>query len=58
MAVSWQQRWRGALGVQVGTCLLVSQDAHSTKTTRPALLNAKDSDTIVTGRIGVPRSVC
>ena len=42
----------GACGVQVGTCLLVSQECPIHENYKTALLNAKDSDTIVTGRIG------
>ena len=42
----------GACGVQVGTCLLVSQECPIHENYKAALLNAKDSDTIVTGRIG------
>ena len=39
-------------GVQVGTCLLVSEECPIHENYKAALLNAKDSDTIVTGRIG------
>ena len=42
----------GACGVQVGTCLLVSEECPIHENYKAALLNAKDSDTIVTGRIG------
>ena len=42
----------GAIGVQVGTCLLVSQECPIHENYKAALLKAKDSDTIVTGRIG------
>ena len=45
----------GACGVQVGTCLLVSQECPIHENYKAALLKAKDSDTIVTGRIaGTP----
>ena len=42
----------GACGVQVGTCLLVSEECPVHANYKAALLRAKDSDTIVTGRIG------
>ena len=42
----------GACGVQVGTCLLVSEECPIHENYKAALLRAKDSDTIVTGRIG------
>ena len=42
----------GACGVQVGTCLLVSEECPIHPNYKAALLKAKDSDTIVTGRIG------
>ena len=42
----------GACGVQVGTCLLVSEECPIHENYKQALLKAKDSDTIVTGRIG------
>lgn len=42
----------GAFGVQVGTCLLVSEECPIHPNYKAALLKAKDSDTIVTGRIG------
>mgnify|MGYP000829071548 CR=1 FL=1 len=42
----------GACGAQVGTCLLVSEECPIHENYKAALLNAKDSDTIVTGRIG------
>ena len=42
----------GACGVQVGTCLLVSEECPIHENYKAALLKAKDSDTIVTGRIG------
>ena len=45
----------GACGVQVGTCLLVSQECPINENYKMALLKAKDSDTVVTGRsIGGP----
>ena len=45
----------GAAGVQLGTCLLVSEECPIHENYKQALLGAKDSDTIVTGRIaGVP----
>jgi enoyl-[acyl-carrier protein] reductase II len=40
----------GACGVQVGTCLLVSQECPVHNNYKQALLKAKDSDTTVTGR--------
>ena len=42
----------GACGVQVGTFLLVSEECPVHENYKAALLRAKDSDTIVTGRIG------
>ena len=42
----------GACGVQVGTCLLVAEECPIHANYKAALLKAKDSDTIVTGRIG------
>ncbi len=42
----------GACGVQIGTCLLVSEECPIHPNYKAALLKAKDSDTIVTGRIG------
>ena len=45
----------GACGVQIGTCLLVSQECPIHENYKRALLRAKDSDTTVTGRsIGGP----
>ena len=45
----------GACGGQVGTCLLVSQECPIHENYKAALLKAKHSDTIVTGRIaGAP----
>lgn len=40
----------GACGVQVGTCLLTSQECPIHDNYKQALLQAKDSDTTVTGR--------
>lgn len=42
----------GACGAQVGTCLLVAEECPIHPNYKAALLKAKDSDTIVTGRIG------
>ena len=42
----------GACGVQVGTCLLVSVECPVHQNYKQAVLDASDSDTIVTGRIG------
>lgn len=45
----------GACGAQIGTCLLVSEECPIHENYKQAVLKAKDSDTIVTGRIaGVP----
>lgn len=45
----------GAIGVQVGTCLLVSEECPIHPAYKEAVLKAKDNDTIVTGRIaGTP----
>ena len=45
----------GACGVQVGTCLLASAECPIHERYKQALLRAKDSDTIVTGRsVGGP----
>ena len=41
-----------ACGVQVGTCLLASTECPIHENYKAALLKARDSDTIVTGRIG------
>lgn len=41
----------GACGVQVGTCLLVSEECPIHENYKQALLKAKGSDTVVTGRI-------
>ena len=40
----------GACGAQIGTCLLVSQECPIHENYKQALLKAKDSDTVVTGR--------
>ena len=42
----------GAVGAQVGTCLLASEECPIHANYKAAVLKAKDSDTIVTGRIG------
>ena len=42
----------GACGAQVGTCLLVSEECPIHPNYKQAVLDASDSDTIVTGRIG------
>lgn len=42
----------GACGVQIGTSLLVAEECPIHENYKNALLKAKDSDTIVTGRIG------
>ena len=45
----------GACGIQVGTCLLASQECPIHENYKQAILKAKDSDTTVTGRsIGGP----
>ena len=45
----------GACGVQVGTCLLASEECPVHENYKQAVLKAKDSDTVVTGRsIGGP----
>lgn len=45
----------GAIGVQVGTCLLVSEECPIHENYKNAVLKAKDSDTVVTGRsVGAP----
>lgn len=45
----------GAVGVQVGTCLLVSEECPVHEAYKAAVVKAKDIDTIVTGRIaGTP----
>lgn len=40
----------GACGVQVGTCLLVSEECPIHENYKKAILDASDTDTIVTGR--------
>lgn len=40
----------GAVGAQLGTCLLVSQECPIHQNYKEAILQAKDSDTAVTGR--------
>lgn len=42
----------GASGVQLGTCLLASNECPIHENYKQAVLKAKDNDTIVTGRIG------
>ena len=42
----------GACGVQLGTCLLGSEECPIHENYKAALLKARDSDTIVTGRTG------
>lgn len=42
----------GAVGVQLGTCLLVSRECPIHENYKQALLAARDSDTVVTGRTG------
>ena len=42
----------GASGVQLGTCLLASEECPIHDNYKQAVLKAKDNDTIVTGRIG------
>lgn len=42
----------GATGVQVGTCLLASAECPIHENYKNAIVKAKDTDTIVTGRIG------
>ena len=45
----------GACGVQLGTCLLVSEECPIHENYKNAVLKAKDNDTVVTGRIaGTP----
>ena len=48
----------GACGVQVGTCLLASTECPIHENYKTALLKARDSDTIVTGRIGGTPGAC
>ncbi|OCN04569.1 2-nitropropane dioxygenase [Erysipelotrichaceae bacterium MTC7] len=40
----------GAIGVQVGTCLLVAKECPVHENYKQAVLKAKDTDTVVTGR--------
>ena len=40
----------GAIGAQVGTCLLVSEECPIHENYKKAVLKAKDRDTVVTGR--------
>lgn len=42
----------GACGVQIGTCLLASEECPIHENYKNAVVKAKDNDTIVTGRIG------
>lgn len=42
----------GASGVQIGTCLLASDECPIHQNYKNAIVNAKDSSTVVTGRIG------
>ncbi|MEA5060209.1 MAG: nitronate monooxygenase [Candidatus Pelethousia sp.] len=42
----------GASGVQLGTCLLVSEECPVHGNYKQAVLKARDTDTVVTGRIG------
>ena len=42
----------GASGVQIGTCLLASDECPIHQNYKEAVVKAKDNDTIVTGRIG------
>lgn len=45
----------GAVGVQVGTCLLVAEECPIHENYKQAVIKAKDSSTTVTGRaVGVP----
>lgn len=45
----------GACGIQIGTCLLTSEECPIHDNYKQAILKAKDSDTIVTGRsVGGP----
>lgn len=40
----------GAIGVQIGTCLLVAEECPIHLNYKNAVINAKDTDTVVTGR--------
>lgn len=42
----------GASGVQLGTCLLASEECPIHDNYKQAVIKAKDNDTVVTGRIG------
>lgn len=42
----------GAIGVQVGTCLLVAEECPIHENYKQTVLKAGDTDTVVTGRIG------
>ena len=45
----------GAIGVQVGTCLLVSDECPIHQNYKDAVIKCRDSDTVVTGRsVGAP----
>lgn len=45
----------GAVGAQIGTCLLVAEECPIHDNYKQALLKAKDTDTVVTGRsVGLP----
>lgn len=45
----------GACGIQVGTCLLVADECPIHDNYKNAVINAKDNDTVVTGRsLGAP----
>lgn len=45
----------GAIGVQVGTCLLVADECPIHENYKDAVIKARDSDTVVTGRsLGAP----
>lgn len=45
----------GAQGVQIGTCLLVADECEIHENYKQAVIHAKDTDTVVTGRsAGVP----
>jgi enoyl-[acyl-carrier protein] reductase II len=45
----------GAIGIQVGTCLLVSNECPIHENYKDAVIKARDNDTVVTGRsLGAP----
>ena len=45
----------GAIGIQVGTCLLVSEECPIHENYKNAVIKARDNDTVVTGRsLGAP----